>query len=230
MTDQDIHDFFEDHLDTLNSIITKNGYINNRIPKDYENLTTQSLINYLSDKYKTYGLDINGSENERHLLSGLFNHTTENKLLMVFFCNSTDFKMIYTQALKIISNYENKNYSFDCVVVTNKPVRASSKTTMFENNIFKPKLYSDDIFFDISESIFVPKVLRKLKPSDEIFKNIDTKKFPKIILNDPLCYFYLCSVGDILELERDVDVDGISDTQIVYRTVVPIPFSKKNSK
>lgn len=229
MTDQDIHNFFEDHLDTLNSIITKNGYINDRLPEDYENLTTQSLIEYLSDKYSTYGLDIQSSDDkQRHLLSGVFKHTSENKLIMIFFCGSAspDFKMVNTQILKLIDGY--KDYFFDCIIVTEQP--PSSRNTIFKNNKFNLKFYTDDIFFDISESIFVPKVLNKYKPDNKLFAKTDTKKFPKILLDDPLCSFYLCSLGDVLELQRDVDVDGISDTQIVYRTVAPVPFAKKSSK
>ena len=229
MTDQDIHNFFEDHLDTLHSIITKNGYINDRLPEEYENLTTQSLIEYLTDKYASYNLEIQGyDDKQRHLLSGVFKHPSENKLLMVFFCGaaSPDFKMINTQILKLIDGY--KDYNFDCIIVTEQP--HNSRNTIFKNSKFNLKFYTDDIFFDISDNIFVPKVLKKYKPDDKMFSKIDTKKFPKIILDDPLCSFYLCSLGDILELERDVDVDGISTTEITYRTVAPIPFIKKNSK
>lgn len=234
MDGQDFHDFFSDHLDTLNSIITSNGYINDRIPKDYKNLNTQGLINYLKTKFDSYNISITSGDvtKNRHLLSGIFEHSSKNRVLYVYFClaSAVEIKNVQKDTLLQLKNKKYQMMEKDIIIVTEKEISHASRKSIYSDDLFNVKTFTDDTFFDISDNIFVPKFLNKYNKNDPFFEGIDTKKFPKIVLDDPLCSFYLCKVGDILELERDVDVDGITDTQIVYRTVIDRHFGKKEKK
>ena len=101
-------------------------------------------------------------------------------------------------------------------------------------NIYNAYHFTDKSFTDISNNYFTPKVL-KIYDTEEakIFckqNKVNGVKLPKISVDDPLSAFYLCKVGNIIELERDTGLEhSILETQLVYRYVTPVPFHRKRT-
>jgi len=85
---------------------------------------------------------------------------------------------------------------------------------------------TDDEFINITEHLFVPKVLDIIRTKEEIEKfasdeNINVSILPRMMAADKLVKFYRGKPGDIFKLERKITTDNLMiNSQIIYRRVV----------
>ena len=95
-----------------------------------------------------------------------------------------------------------------------------------EENVYNITNYTDDEFINITEHLFVPKVLDIIRTKEEIEKfasdeNINVSILPRMMANDKLVKFYRGKPGDIFKLERKITTGNLMiNSQIIYRRVV----------
>lgn len=245
---EDSYEIFEDHMRTLASFLEVNGYENTN--PSYEDLDQEEFFDTLRDTFmnnkelSSSVIDVIGEVKDyRFLMSGIFNHKTEpNKRIFAYFCSTINANMTTSvqEFLRILCNIENcKNAIF----ITDRDLSSTAKKEL--NNVeefctdtrsmYNIRLFTDKTFVDLANSNFVPKVIKVYnKQETEQFcrdNRVKETKLLRIIVDDALCAFYMASVGNIIELERDTGIESnILKTQRVFRYVTNIPYQRKGAK
>lgn len=232
---------FKDHLKTLHRFLTVNGYETNRVYP--EGMSKEEFFKQLETDFKTHTeiLEmIPRVEDLRIHMSGVYNHKTLNRRIFVYFCPLMDSNISQkvSEFLRILFLIKDCKHG---VIITDRNLSATAKNNINtvkmpdegnDNDVYNLYHFTDKTFIDISDNYYTPNVRRVFNTEEaKIFcreNNINGVKLPKISVDDPLAAFYLCKVGNIIELERDVGLEhSIMSTQLVYRYVTPISFNSR---
>ena len=241
----DSYEIYADHMETLKSFLRVNNYIDTN--PSFKNLSKDDFFKSLQENFtKNRELTslIGEVDDLRKFLSGIFDHReTPNKRIFVYFCPTAQNNMTacVQNFLRLLCNIR------DCkngIIITDRELSAGAKKEIDKVkdyncpdsfDVYNIKVFTDKTFVNIVENNFVPKVI-KVYSTDEAKKfAIDNKikesRLPKIVVDDPLCSFYMAKVGNIIELVRDTGVEGgILQTQLIYRLVTDIPYTRKGSR
>ena len=240
----DSYEIFADHIETLDSFLRVNNYVNTNRP--LKGLKTDDFFKALRENFqKNEELSrLIEVDDLRKLLSGIFYHKhIPDKKIFIYFCPTGNNNMTASvqNFLRLLCNIENCKNG---VIITDRDLSPGAKKEIEkvkDNNcpdtydVYNIKMFTDKTFVNIVENNFVPKVLNVFN-SEEVKTLVNNNKvketkLPKIIVDDPLCSFYMAKVGNIIELERDTGIEGsILQTQLVYRLVTDIPYTRKGSR
>lgn len=234
---------FKDHLKTLHKFLTVNGYETNRVYP--EGMSKSEFFKQLEAEFKTHTeiLELIPRVDDLRIhMSGVYNHKTFNRRIFIYFCPlmDTNISQKVSEFLRILFLIKDCKHG---VIITDRNLSATAKNNINtvkmddgeggnDNDIYHLYHFTDKTFIDISDNYYTPNV-RKVFNTEEAKKfcqenNINGVKLPKISVDDPLAAFYLCKVGNIIELERDVGLEhSIMSTQLVYRYVTPVPFNSR---
>ena len=176
-------------------------------------------------------------------MSGIFNHSTSDKRILVYFCSTLGDNMTsrVQEFLRILCNVNNCKNG---IIITDRDLSPGAKKEL--NNVkdyncpdsydvYNIKIFTDKTFIDIVNNNYVPKIL-KIYTTEEAKKfceenRIKENKLMKIIVDDPLCSFHMVKIGNIIELERETGIESdILRTQRIFRYVTGIPFQRKMSR
>ena len=240
----DTYEIFYDHMETLDSFLNVNGYENTN--PDYRNLDSEEFFKAINEKYTSNKelSSVIGDTNEfRAMFSGIFEHKTiKNKRIFVYFCsaplgeNMTGRVQHFLRILCQIKNCKNG------VIIVDRELSASAVKSL--NNVkdlstdspdvYNIKMFTDKTFIDIVNNNFVPKVkqIMSIEEAKEFCKDnrVNITKLSKMIVDEPLCSFYMANIGNIMVLERDTGIsDNILSTQLVYKFVTTVPFKRKTT-
>ena len=242
---QDSHDIFADHMLTLRSFLKVNGYKDTN--PDYEDLEQDEFFKRMKETFMKNKelVDVIGDlkRDYRSLLSGIFEHETEpEKRIFVYFCSTLNDNMTsrVQEFLRMLCNVKNCKNG---VIITDRDLSAGAKKELNnvkdyncpdDHDVYNIKMFTDKTFIDIVDSNFVPNVLEilNIEDSKKFCKEngIVNTKLSKIIVDDPLCSFYMAKIGNIILLERETGVESnILKTQLVYKYVTSMPFQRKTT-
>lgn len=240
----DSFEIYFDHMKTLKSFLTVNGYNTNR---SYEGLSEREFYTAVQEEFRKNEIfkvisDINTDDN-RLQFSGIYTKVDNpnEKICICFYSTMKSSEkinnvIIIQQFLQMLIKIQNCNTA---VIITDGDLSpAASKhlsninMTMRSNGEYYVKHFTDKTFIDIVNNYFTPnvrKVYRGKEVSDFAENNsVTPSQLPKILINDPLSRFYMCKLGDVMEIERDTGIEGnILSTQIAYRYVTDISYQKK---
>ena len=241
---EDSYDIFYDHMKTLKSFLKANGYVNTN--PSYEELDQEEFFIKLKKTFTSNKelVDVMGDiKDYRLLMSGIFNHSTTDKRIFVYFCSTLNDNMTsrVQEFLRILCNIKNCKNG---LIITDRDLSPGAKKEL--NNVkdyncpdsydvYNIKIFTDKTFIDIVNNNYVPKVL-KIHTTEEAKKfcemnMIKENKLMKIVVDDPLCSFHMVKIGNIIELERETGIESdILRTQRVFRYVTGIPFQRKMSR
>jgi DNA-directed RNA polymerases I, II, and III subunit RPABC1 len=117
-----------------------------------------------------------------------------------------------------------KDYSFNCLIIIYK-ISVSTFARQFIasdiDNVFVQLFGEHELMFNITKHELVPvhRILTDVEKTAVIKKlGIKSgKQFPIILMDDPICRYYGCVSGTLIEIQRASDTCG---TYIFYRLVV----------
>ena len=241
---EDSYDIFYDHMKTLTSFLKANGYVNTN--PDYNDLDQEEFFDQLKNTFTSNAelVEVMGDiKDYRLLMSGIFNHSTSDKRILVYFCSTLGDNMTsrVQEFLRILCNVNNCKNG---IIITDRDLSPGAKKEL--NNVkdyncpdsydvYNIKIFTDKTFIDIVNNNYVPKIL-KIYTTEEAKKfceenRIKENKLMKIIVDDPLCSFHMVKIGNIIELERETGIESdILRTQRIFRYVTGIPFQRKMSR
>mgnify|MGYP000486275521 FL=1 len=241
---EDSYDIFYDHMKTLTSFLKANGYVNTN--PDYNDLDQEEFFDQLKNTFTSNAelVEVMGDiKDYRLLMSGIFNHSTSDKRIFVYFCSTLGDNMTsrVQEFLRILCNVNNCKNG---IIITDRDLSPGAKKEL--NNVkdyncpdsydvYNIKIFTDKTFIDIVNNNYVPKIL-KIYTTEEAKKfceenRIKENKLMKIIVDDPLCSFHMVKIGNISELERETGIESdILRTQRIFRYVTGIPFQRKMSR
>ena len=242
---EDSYDIFYDHMKTLRSFLRVNGYVNTN--PSYDDLEQEEFFEQLKTTFTNNSelVEVMGDIRDyRLLMSGIFNHSTiDNKRIFVYFCSTLGDNIVsrVQEFLRILCNIKGCKNG---VIISDRELSPGAKKEL--NNVkdyncpdtydvYNIKVFTDKTFVDIVENNFVPNVI-KIYNTEEAKKlceenRIRENKLEKIIVDEPLATFYMCKLGNIIELERDTGIESnILSTQRVFRYVSGIPFQRKTTR
>jgi len=241
---EDSYDIFYDHMKTLTSFLKANGYVNTN--PDYNDLDQEEFFDQLKNTFTSNAelVEVMGDiKDYRLLMSGIFNHSTSDKRIFVYFCSTLGDNMTsrVQEFLRILCNVNNCKNG---IIITDRDLSPGAKKEL--NNVkdyncpdsydvYNIKIFTDKTFIDIVNNNYVPKIL-KIYTTEEAKKfceenRIKENKLMKIIVDDPLCSFHMVKIGNIIELERETGIESdILRTQRIFRYVTGIPFQRKMSR
>lgn len=236
---ESVDEILMDHLFTLDSFLSANGYVNTRTPDQFENMNVEQFGRYIQNSYQQNEISsIDGIvvTDARNYLSGIYSSEDKTKKIFVYF------GVVESQCVQNFLKY--LCMIPDCmnaILVTDKDLSSTSRKELQRvscndntEDVYTIVNFTDKTFIDVTANVMSPEVLgiysgKEVVSEFESSRKVNSQKFPKIIVDDPLCLFHMCKIGDIIKLQRDVDVDGMLKTQIVYRTVVGLPYLRKGS-
>jgi DNA-directed RNA polymerase subunit H (RpoH/RPB5) len=238
----DTYEIFYDHMGTLDSFLKVNGYINTN--PDYTDLDPDDFFAAINSIYTSNKelSNVIGDTNEfRAMFSGIFEHKAiKNKRIFVYFCsaplgdNMTGRVQHFLRILCQIKNCKNgviivdREFSASAIKSLNSVKDLSTDSP----DVYNIKMFTDKTFIDIVNNNFVPKVkqIMSIEEAKKFCKDnrVNSIKLPKMIVDEPLCSFYMANIGNIMVLERDTGIsDNILSTQLVYKYVTTVPFKRK---
>jgi len=231
-------------MKTLTSFLKANGYVNTN--PDYNDLDQEEFFDQLKNTFTSNAelVEVMGDiKDYRLLMSGIFNHSTSDKRIFVYFCSTLGDNMTsrVQEFLRILCNVNNCKNG---IIITDRDLSPGAKKEL--NNVkdyncpdsydvYNIKIFTDKTFIDIVNNNYVPKIL-KIYTTEEAKKfceenRIKENKLMKIIVDDPLCSFHMVKIGNIIELERETGIESdILRTQRIFRYVTGIPFQRKMSR
>ena len=242
---EDSYDIFYDHMKTLKSFLKANKYIDTN--PSYDDLDQEEFFEKLKETFTSNGelMEVMGDIKDRRLLmSGIFNHSTiPSKRILIYFCSTLGDNIVsrVQEFLRILCNIKNCRNG---VIITDRDLSPGAKKELNNvkdyncpdsYNVYNIKVFTDKTFIDIVSNNYVPKVLKIFgteEAKEFCEKNkIKENKLVKIVVDDPLCSFYMTKIGNIIALERETGIESnILRTQIILRYVTSIPFQRKSSR
>ena len=235
------HEIFNDHMTTLSSFLQVNEYINTN--PDYRHLDQDEFFKEVNKTYTSNDdfTNVTADTEIRSIFSGIFEHkTVANKRIFVYFCsaplgdNMTSRVQHFLRILCQIKNCKNG------VIIVDRELSASAIKSLNSvkdycsdsPDVYNIKMFTDKTFIDIVNNNFVPRVkeMMTIEIAKKFCKDnkVNCLKLTKMIVDDPLCSFYMAKIGNIMVLERDTGVTGnMLNTQLVYKYVTTVPFKRK---
>ena len=241
---EDSYDIFYDHMKTLKSFLKENGY--NDTNPSYDDFDQEEFFEKLKETFTSNEelVEVMGDMKDyRLLMSGIFDHyTIPGKRIFVYFCSTLGDNIVsrVQEFLRILCNIKNCKNG---IIITDRELSPGAKKELSNvkdyncpdsYNVYNIKTFTDKTFIDIVNNNYVPKVL-KIYTTEEAKKfcqdnRIKENKLIKIVVDDPICSFYMTKIGNIIELERETGVESnILRTQRVFRYVTNIPFQRKST-
>ena len=242
----DSFEIYYDHMKTLRSFLKVNGYTTNR---SYEGLSEAQFYEAVDEEFKKNEIfkpisEINTDDN-RVRFSGIYYKTSGDgppeKICVCFFSTIKTTEKInnvemIAQFLQMVFKSKECNTALIRTDGDLSPAalkRSSNVNTMNRSvGEYHIKHFTDKTFIDIVSNYFTPNVMRVYRGNEVAAfasqNNVTPSQFPKILISDPLSKFYMCKLGDVMQLERDTGLEAnILSSQIVYRNVTDISFPKK---
>lgn len=171
----------------------------------------------------------------RSSMSNVYPHKDfANHNILVFFQPQARIRQAKI-GIEIIKNFIGLMLMLDCtegLFISSKKLspraleQIGSTNAGGEENIYNITSYTDDEFINITEHLFIPKVLEIIRTKEEIDKfasdeNINVSILPRMLGSDKLVKFYRGKPGDIFKLERKITTGNLMiNSQIIYRRVV----------
>ena len=219
---EDSYDIFYDHMKTLKSFLKANGYVDTN--PSYDDLDQEEFFEKLKETFTSNKelVEVMGDIKDRRLLmSGIFNHyTVPDKRILVYFCSTLGDNIVsrVQEFLRILCNIKNCRNG---VIITDRDLSPGAKKELNNvkdyncpdsYNVYNIKVFTDKTFIDIVNNNFVPKVI-KIYSTEEAKEfceksRIKENKLIKIVVDDPLCSFYMTKIGNIIELERETGIES----------------------
>ena len=233
-------DLYQELKTTSQKFLEVNKFSLGKEPK-FNSFSNKEFINFIEKKSDEENNILNMMKKVkipidfRSSMSNVYAHKDfDNHNILVFFQPQTKIKQVKI-GIEIIKNFIGLMLMLDCtegLFISTKSLSPRAldqiSDTNFggEENTYNITNYTDNEFLNITEHIFVPKVLSIIRTKEDIEKfsieeNINVNILPRMHSSDKLVKFYRGKPGDIFKLERNITTNNLMiQSQIIYRRVV----------